>query len=52
MFEIIPIDLLIMLIGVALGLVAGLLPGIGNVVVLMLVYPFITDFNLFQIILF
>ena len=41
-----------MLIGVALGLVAGLLPGIGNVVVLMLVYPFITDFNLFQIILF
>jgi len=52
MLEIIPADLLIMLIGVAFGLVAGLLPGIGNVVVLMLVYPFITDFNLFQIILF
>ncbi len=52
MFEIIPIDIFIMLIGVALGLVAGLLPGIGNVVVLMLVYPFITDFNLFQVVLF
>lgn len=52
MFEIIPIDVFIMLIGVALGLVAGLLPGIGNVVVLMLVYPFITDFNLFQVVLF
>ena len=52
MFETMTVDILIMLAGVLFGLVAGMLPGIGNVVTLMLVYPFITDFNLFQIILF
>jgi len=52
MLDFIPIDVIIMLLGVFLGLVAGMLPGVGNVVTLMLVYPFITDFNLFQIILF
>ena len=41
-----------MLSGIFLGLIAGVLPGIGNVVTLILVYPFITDFDLFQIILF
>jgi putative tricarboxylic transport membrane protein len=46
------LNLGIMLFGILQGLIAGLLPGIGNVVVLMLVYPFITDFSLFQIILF
>jgi len=52
MFETIPIDIAIMMLGIALGLIAGMLPGVGNVVVLMLVYPFITDYNLFQIVLF
>ena len=41
-----------MLVGVLFGLIAGMLPGVGNVVTLMLVYPFVTDFTLFQIILF
>ena len=41
-----------MLSGIFLGLIAGVLPGIGNVVTLILVYPFITDFDLFQIVLF
>lgn len=50
--ELILPNLLIMLLGISLGLVAGMLPGIGNVVILMLVYPFITDYSLFQIILF
>ena len=45
-------NILIMLVGVAQGLIAGMLPGIGNVVTLMLVYPFITDFSLFQIVLY
>lgn len=52
MFESISIDLIIMLIGIAFGLLAGVLPGVGNTVTLMLVYPFVTDFSLFQIILF
>jgi putative tricarboxylic transport membrane protein len=43
---------LILLSGTGLGLLAGLLPGIGNVIMLMLTYPFITDFSLFQILLF
>ena len=47
MLEIIPIDIAIMMLGIAFGLMAGMLPGVGNVVVLMLVYPFITDYNLF-----
>lgn len=50
--EFVTIDIIIMLLGVVLGLIAGMLPGIGNVVVLMLTYPFIQDYNLFQIILF
>ena len=37
-------NILILLLGISLGLVAGMLPGVGNVVVLMLVYPFITDY--------
>lgn len=45
-------DLLVMLMGIFFGLVAGMLPGIGNVVTLILVYPFITDLDLFQILLF
>lgn len=44
--------IIILLTGTSIGLIAGLLPGIGNVVMLMLVYPFITDFSLFQILLF
>lgn len=43
---------IILLTGTSIGLVAGLLPGVGNVVMLMLAYPFITDFSLFQILLF
>jgi len=45
-------NILILFLGVSLGLIAGMLPGVGNVVILMLVYPFITDYSLFQIILF
>jgi len=52
MIELITPDIAIMLVGVLLGLMAGLLPGVGNVVVLMLAYPFVTDFSLFQIVLF
>lgn len=52
MIEVISIDVAIMLVGVLFGLIAGMLPGVGNVVTLMLVYPFVTDFSLFQIILF
>jgi len=52
MIELVPIDLAIMLLGISFGLLAGMLPGVGNVVILMLVYPFITDFSLFQILLF
>ena len=52
MFELVGIDIAIMLLGIAFGLLAGMLPGVGNVVTLMLVYPFISDYNLFQIILF
>src|SRR5210317_1741776 len=46
------INTTIMLAGIVMGLLAGMLPGIGNVVSLILVYPFITDFDLFQIVLF
>ena len=46
------LNLIIMFAGILLGLVAGVLPGIGNVITLILVYPFITDFDLFQIVLF
>lgn len=52
MIESITMDLLVMLMGIFFGLVAGMLPGIGNVVTLILVYPFITDLDLFQILLF
>ena len=52
MFDLIPIEVVIMLLGISFGLVAGMLPGVGNVVVLMLLYPFITDYTLFQIVLF
>ena len=52
MIDFVPIDVIIMLVGVLFGLIAGMLPGVGNVVTLMLVYPFVTDFTLFQIILF
>ncbi len=52
MIELVPIELAIMLLGISFGLLAGMLPGVGNVVVLMLVYPFVTDYNLFQIVLF
>ena len=45
-------NILILFLGISLGLVAGMLPGVGNVVVLMLVYPFITDYSIFQILLF
>ena len=51
MIELVPIELAIMLLGISFGLLAGMLPGVGNVVVLMLVYPFVTDYNLFQIVL-
>jgi putative tricarboxylic transport membrane protein len=46
------INITIMMAGIVMGLLAGMLPGIGNVVSLILVYPFITDFDLFQIVLF
>lgn len=52
MLETISVDLVIMLCGILFGLIAGMLPGVGNVVTLMLCYPFITDFSLFQIVLF
>ena len=52
MIEGIQMDLVIMLCGILFGLIAGVLPGVGNVVTLILVYPFISDFSLFQIILF
>jgi len=45
-------NIIIMFSGILLGLVAGVLPGIGNVIMLIMVYPFITDLDLFQIVLF
>ena len=45
-------DLFIMLSGTMLGYIAGLIPGIGNLVMLLMVYPLIMDATLFQMLLF
>lgn len=50
--DLVLLNSMVMLSGIVLGLIAGMLPGIGNVVVLIMVYPFITDFDLFHIVLF
>lgn len=41
-----------MLVGTLLGFIAGLLPGVGNVVMLLISYPLIMEASLFQMLLF
>lgn len=45
-------DLPLVLIGTGLGYLAGMLPGIGSVVMLLISYPLIADTSLFQMLLF
>lgn len=45
-------DVFFALFGTAIGYLAGLIPGIGNVVVLLLMWPLLFDATLFQMLLF
>ena len=45
-------DILFAIAGTVLGFLSGLIPGVGNVVMLMITYPFIIDADLFQLLLF
>lgn len=50
--ESILIELGLVIVGVSLGFIAGLLPGVGNTIMLLLSYPLILDASLFQMLLF
>jgi len=45
-------DFIYVLSGISLGFISGLIPGVGNLVTLFLVYPFLLDASLLQLLLF
>jgi len=50
--EILSADILTMLAGSITGFIAGLVPGVGLVILLLISYPFILDLSLFQLLLY
>lgn len=46
------IDLIHVMAGIAVGFFAGLIPGIGNTIMLFMLYPFLMESSLFQMLLF
>ena len=45
-------DIWLAVAGTVLGFLAGLIPGVGNVVMLLITYPLISDATLFQMLLY
>ncbi|HBY68227.1 MAG TPA: hypothetical protein DEG69_10990, partial [Flavobacteriaceae bacterium] len=46
------LDLIVAIAGITTGFIAGLIPGVGLVILLLMSYPFILELSLFQLLLY
>ena len=46
------VDFIHVMAGISVGFLAGLIPGIGNTIMLFMLYPFLMESSLFQMLVF